>query len=175
MASAPSSSGPVEAPVNTLTRNFCPRKFASAMRRASSVGTALGYPDPVNPLIPIWSPDSISAAASSALMIFRTSPACQTRAPARLVEVSLLVAPVEAVVFVAAASDAVGVVAFASASNDFIVASTGDVIDIQPPIRNFRRGVYQSARASRSRFAKLPKPRPPPGSCQVIRPQPTRL
>ena len=34
MASAPSSSGPVEAPVKTLTWNFCPRKVA--------VGDAMG-------------------------------------------------------------------------------------------------------------------------------------
>src|SRR5208337_965659 len=39
------------------------------MRRASCIGTALGYPDPVKPLMPIWSPDLMRAAASSALMI----------------------------------------------------------------------------------------------------------
>ncbi len=42
MASAPSSSGPVEAPVNTFTLNFCPRRCASVMRRASAIGTAFG-------------------------------------------------------------------------------------------------------------------------------------
>src|ERR1035441_901730 len=73
MASAPSSSGPVEAPVKTLTWNFWPRKLASAMWRASSMGTALGYPDPVNPLMPTWSPEWMRAAASSALMIFCAS------------------------------------------------------------------------------------------------------
>jgi hypothetical protein len=67
---APSSSGPVEAPVNTLTWNFSPCRCASAIRRANSIGTALGYPEPVNPLIPTWSPEPIRAAASVAVMIF---------------------------------------------------------------------------------------------------------
>ena len=35
MASAPSSSGPVDAPVKMLTWNFWPRRLASEMRRAS--------------------------------------------------------------------------------------------------------------------------------------------
>ena len=52
IASAPSNSGPVEAPVNTLTWNFCPWMCASAIRRASAIGTAFGYPAPVKPLMP---------------------------------------------------------------------------------------------------------------------------
>jgi hypothetical protein len=37
------------------------------------MGTALGYPEPVNPLMPTWSPEWMSAAASSALIIFCAS------------------------------------------------------------------------------------------------------
>ncbi len=49
------------------------------MRCASSIGTVFGYPDPVNPLMPIWSPDRINAAASSALMILLSSLEFKTR------------------------------------------------------------------------------------------------
>ena len=49
------------------------------MRCASSIGTVFGYPDPVNPLMPIWSPDRISAAASSALIIFFSKLGFKTR------------------------------------------------------------------------------------------------
>ena len=49
------------------------------MRCANSIGTVFGYPDPVNPLIPIWSPDRIKAAASSALMILLSSWEFKTR------------------------------------------------------------------------------------------------
>jgi hypothetical protein len=38
------------------------------MRSANAVGTALGYPDPVKPLIPRIDPGWIRAAASSALI-----------------------------------------------------------------------------------------------------------
>jgi hypothetical protein len=49
------------------------------MRCASSIGTTFGYPDPVNPLIPIWSPERIKAAASPALIIFRSRLGFRTR------------------------------------------------------------------------------------------------
>jgi hypothetical protein len=65
-ANAPSSSGAVEAPVQTPTLKRSPRALASVIRRAKAVGTAFGYPAPVNPLIPTLEPGSISAAASSA-------------------------------------------------------------------------------------------------------------
>ena len=42
MASAPSSSGPVEAPVKMLTWNFWPRRLASEMRRAKRQRHRLG-------------------------------------------------------------------------------------------------------------------------------------
>ena len=51
-ASAPSSSGAVDAPVQTLTAKRSPRAVASVIRRTSAAGTALGWPAPVNPLIP---------------------------------------------------------------------------------------------------------------------------
>ena len=82
MASAPSSSGPVEAPVNTFTLNFSPRRCASAMRRASAIGTAFGYPEPVNPLIPICDPGWIRAAASSPLITRCAKTGFNTLSPA---------------------------------------------------------------------------------------------
>src|SRR5664279_4653640 len=72
-ASAPSSSGAVDAPVHTLMANSVPAAWAAAIRAASAVGTALGYPAPVNPLMPTWAPGGISAAASSALVIRRAN------------------------------------------------------------------------------------------------------
>jgi hypothetical protein len=69
-ASAPSSSGAVDAPVHTSTVKWPPRACISAMRRASAPGTAFGYPAPVNPLMPIVDPEVISAAASSADITF---------------------------------------------------------------------------------------------------------
>src|ERR1035438_124300 len=51
------------------------------MRCASSIGTVFGYPEPVNPLMPIWSPDRIKAAASAALIIFRSKLGFKTRVP----------------------------------------------------------------------------------------------
>src|ERR1700760_303772 len=73
-ANAPSSSGAVEAPVHTPTLKRSPRALASAIRRAKAVGTAFGYPAPVNPLIPTLEPGSISAAASSADITLSTRP-----------------------------------------------------------------------------------------------------
>src|SRR5450631_4310750 len=63
------------------------------MRCASSIGTVFGYPDPVKPLMPIWSPDRIKDAASSALMIFRSRWGFKTRvvADATLMEEVLTV------------------------------------------------------------------------------------
>lgn len=46
LASAPSSSGPVEAPVHTLIENGSPASCAASIRRASASGTALGYKAP---------------------------------------------------------------------------------------------------------------------------------
>ena len=65
-ASAPSSSGAVDEPVQTLTAKRSPRAAASVTRRTSAAGTAFGWPEPVNPLIPTWSPGAMNAAASSA-------------------------------------------------------------------------------------------------------------
>src|ERR1017187_9096066 len=65
-ASAPSSSGAVDEPVQTLTVKRSPRAAASVTRPASAAGTAFGWPEPVNPLIPTWSPEAMNAAASSA-------------------------------------------------------------------------------------------------------------
>src|ERR1700738_434963 len=73
-ANAPSSSGAVEAPVHTPTLKCSPRALASVIRRAKAVGTAFGYPAPVNPLIPTLEPGSISAAASSADITLSTRP-----------------------------------------------------------------------------------------------------
>jgi len=78
-ASAPSSSGPVEAPVQTLIRNGSPSAWAAAIRRASAPGTALGCPAPVKPLIPTVSPGPISAAAASAGTTLRASPGWRIR------------------------------------------------------------------------------------------------
>src|ERR1035441_6372466 len=65
-ASAPSSSGAVDEPVQTLTVKRSPREAASVTRRTSAAGTAFGWPEPVNPLIPTWLPGAMNAAASSA-------------------------------------------------------------------------------------------------------------
>src|SRR5665811_729401 len=70
LASAPSSSGAVEAPVQTPIRNGSPRACTSSIRCASASGTVFGYPDPVKPLMPTFAPCSTKAAASSADMIF---------------------------------------------------------------------------------------------------------
>ena len=59
------------------------------MRRAKARGTSFGYPDPVNPLIPMVKPFKISAAASSDVTTFpakvKTSNsichACNSRTP----------------------------------------------------------------------------------------------
>jgi hypothetical protein len=56
------------------------------MRRASASGTAFGYPEPVNPLIPIWAPGWISAAASSALITRCANTVFKTLLPAWPVE-----------------------------------------------------------------------------------------
>ncbi len=66
LASAPSSSGAVEAPVIRLIWKGWPWACTASMRRASSTGTALGYPEPVKPLMATVSPGWISAAAASA-------------------------------------------------------------------------------------------------------------
>src|ERR1035441_4394259 len=84
MASAPSSSGPVEAPVKMFTLNFCPRRWASVILRASAMGTAFGYPDPVKPLIPICDPGWIRAAASSPLITRCAKTGFNTLSPAEL-------------------------------------------------------------------------------------------
>ena len=52
IASAPSSSLLVEAPVITTMRNFPPLLCSRRMCSASACGTNFGYPDPVNPLMP---------------------------------------------------------------------------------------------------------------------------
>ena len=53
-ANAPSSSGAVEAPVQTPTLKRSPRALASVIREAKAVSTAFGYPAPVNPLKAIF-------------------------------------------------------------------------------------------------------------------------
>ena len=73
LASAPSSSGAVEAPVHTPIRNSSPRACACSIRRASAIGTAFGYPEPVKPLMPTFAPCGTSAAASSADLILERS------------------------------------------------------------------------------------------------------
>ena len=67
-ASAPSSSGAVEAPVHMPMENSSPRSWASLMRAASAPGTSLGYPAPVKPENPTFIPCLISFAASSAVV-----------------------------------------------------------------------------------------------------------
>jgi hypothetical protein len=51
IASAPSSSLLVEAPVMTMMRNFPPLLCSRRICSASACGTNFGYPDPVNPLM----------------------------------------------------------------------------------------------------------------------------
>ena len=66
-ASAPSSSGAVDAPVQTANREpVTARSLASVMRLTSAPGTALGWPAPVNPLIPTFAPGGSARRASSA-------------------------------------------------------------------------------------------------------------
>lgn len=70
LASSPSSSSPTEAPVYKLILIFSPSftLFASAM------GTDLGYPENVKPLVPTVMPSFISSAASLGVpMHFRSS------------------------------------------------------------------------------------------------------
>src|SRR6478609_6072250 len=78
-ASAPSSSGAVEAPVQTPTLNRSPRAVASVIRLTSAPGTTFGYPAPVSPLIPILAPGWISAAASSADITLLSRDVARTR------------------------------------------------------------------------------------------------
>src|SRR3954447_16584199 len=78
-ARAPSSSGAVEAPVQTLMRKPAPAALASEILLASASGTSFGYPAPVNPLIPTVAPGRIRAAASSAGTTLRRRPACWIR------------------------------------------------------------------------------------------------
>src|SRR3954470_15171100 len=74
-ARAPSSSGAVDAPVQTLILKRSPELLASVIRFARAAGTSLGYPAPVNPLIPTVAPGLIMAAAASAGTAFRANPA----------------------------------------------------------------------------------------------------
>src|SRR3954447_23020094 len=78
-ARAPSSSGAVEAPVQTLMRKPAPDALASEILLARASGTSFGYPAPVNPLIPTVAPGRMRAAASSAGTTFRRRPACWIR------------------------------------------------------------------------------------------------
>src|ERR1035441_5067367 len=64
---APSSEGPVEAPVRTPIWNSCPALWAAMARSAIASGIALGAPAGVNPLKPTFCPWWIKEAASAAV------------------------------------------------------------------------------------------------------------
>src|SRR5512138_1292860 len=74
-----SSSGPVEAPVSTLTRNGLPLSRSSTARFASAMGTAFGYPAPVKPDMPRTAPFGMRAAAASADITLDLSPLWRIR------------------------------------------------------------------------------------------------
>ena len=65
LARAPSSEGPVEAPVRTPIWNSWPASCAALARSAIASGIALGAPAGVNPLNPTVCPWSMREAASS--------------------------------------------------------------------------------------------------------------
>src|SRR5512136_1328470 len=68
-AQASSSSTPTEAPVRREKRIFSPFLILSA----TASGTAFGYPQGVNPLVPMIIPSLMCLAASSAVVILDNS------------------------------------------------------------------------------------------------------
>ena len=67
LASAPSSDGPVEAPVSTPIWKSRPAACSAVARSARAMGIALGEPAGVKPLKPTVCPCWIRAAASAAV------------------------------------------------------------------------------------------------------------